>query len=61
MAKSISIKLPDDIHQWLVEESERDERTKSAIILRALREYREKREGHHLRSRSGEKQEQCAN
>jgi predicted transcriptional regulator len=44
MAKSISIKLPEDIYQWLIEESERDDRTKSAIMLRALREYRAKRE-----------------
>lgn len=44
--KSISVKLSDDLYEWLIQEAELDERTKSAIMIRALREYKAKRESH---------------
>ena len=42
---SVSIKLPEDLHEWLIQEVERDDRTKSAIMVRALKEYISNREG----------------
>jgi len=43
-AKAISVKLPNELHEWLIQEAERDERSKSGVIARAVREYRAKRE-----------------
>jgi predicted DNA-binding protein len=42
--KTITIRLSKEEYDWLIQESERDERSKSFIIKRALKEYRAKLE-----------------